>query len=321
MNKETGKQFRLGILILAGLILLAGAVYMIGIRQNLFGETLKLEAYFKNVNGLQSGNNVRFGGTDAGTVESVEVLNDTAIRVVILLEERYGKFIRVDAVASIGTDGLMGNKLINIINKPGSDAALVVDGSTIQSLQPVETDEMLRTLNETNTYVSDIALNLKNMTDRIGNNNSTIWKLLGDTVLSEVLDTTFRNFRQASKNIAVLSSELGQVVRDVNNSKGLFGTIMHDTLMADQLKNVMLALTQSGDQINAFSTELAKLSAELGQGAGPLGAMLSDSTMTDELRTSITNLKTSSEALVETLEALKKSPLLKKYFEEPKKKK
>ena len=60
------------------------------------------------------GNNVRFAGIDVGTVQRIEIISDTLVKVTMVLDNKVLKFIHKNAVASVGTDGLMGNKLINI---------------------------------------------------------------------------------------------------------------------------------------------------------------------------------------------------------------
>ena len=88
---------------------------MIGKNRNLFGATYVLKARFENVQGLVAGNNVRFSGIQAGTVKKVKILNDTVIEVTMIIETKMKTIIRKNAIASIGTDGLVGNKVVNII--------------------------------------------------------------------------------------------------------------------------------------------------------------------------------------------------------------
>ena len=85
-----------------------------GSKQNLFGSTFSISANFYNVNGLMQGNNVRYAGIDVGTVESITIINDTSVKVVMVIEKKIQPYIKKNALASIGTDGLMGNKLVNI---------------------------------------------------------------------------------------------------------------------------------------------------------------------------------------------------------------
>lgn len=121
MANETSKNIRVGLFVMIGTAFLIFALYLIGAKQNLFGSTFRLKAQFKNVNGLMAGNNVRFTGIDVGTVESVDILNDTTVNVTMVIEDKVQEFIKKNATAAVGTDGLMGNKLININAGDGMD--------------------------------------------------------------------------------------------------------------------------------------------------------------------------------------------------------
>src|SRR3546814_10707910 len=108
---------------------------MIGKNRNLLGGSFPLKAVVSNVNGLVPGNNVRYKGIDVGTVQSIGVENDTAIVVTMLIDNKMRPYIKRNAIASIGSDGLMGNKLINI-NSQSGHAEPVESGAIISSLKP-----------------------------------------------------------------------------------------------------------------------------------------------------------------------------------------
>src|SRR6478752_6018204 len=114
MAKQSISNVKLGIFVLSGLFILVFTLYMIGKNQNLFGNTFQLKARFDNVYGLMSGNNVRFSGIQIGTVRNVNIVNDTLIEVEMDVDEEVKKFIHKNAIASIGTEGIMGNKVVNI---------------------------------------------------------------------------------------------------------------------------------------------------------------------------------------------------------------
>lgn len=319
MENDTIKQFRLGLVLVTGTVLLASAMYLIGRNQNLFGSTIRLVTYFNNVSGLQPGNTVRFAGSDAGTVESVEVENDTAVQVVIILDTKFALHIRQDAMAAIGTDGLMGNKLINIINKPGSTAENVKEGSTVFTRRPVETDEMLRTLNQTNEYAEGVALNLKNVTDKISDSRGTLWKLLTDTSVAADAEEIFDNMNRSSRNIAELTAQLNTALTKINQGNGLLGTLLTDTLLPAQLQRTAFHLQVAGRQSEDATSDLLNFIRDIDQGKGTIGLLLRDSTMSGDLRTSITSFRQSARSLQQTLEAIQNIPLLKKYLDEEKK--
>ena len=162
MSSQSLRNTKLGLLVAIGTLFLIVAMYLIGDKQNLFGDTFKISADFNNVNGLTEGNNVRFGGINVGTIESVKITSDTTIRVVMLIEKESQDFIKKNSLASVGTDGLMGNKLINI-NSVSFPSESVQEGDVIGTLRPIETDEMIRTLNRTNEDIAVIVHNLKHI--------------------------------------------------------------------------------------------------------------------------------------------------------------
>ena len=114
MRTHTVNNLKLGAFVIAGLLFLIVMLYMVGRDQSLFGATFVIKARFENVQGLVYGNNVRFGGIQVGTVKKIDILADTVIEVVMIVDQKMKQFIHSNAIASIGTDGLMGNKVISI---------------------------------------------------------------------------------------------------------------------------------------------------------------------------------------------------------------
>ena len=114
MKKNTGNKIRLGIFVFIGIILFSTGIYFIGDQKQLFSTTFSIKGIFKNVNGLKIGNNVQFSGINVGTVSTIEIISDTSVSVNMTIEEGTRKFIRKNASAIIGAEGLMGNKIISI---------------------------------------------------------------------------------------------------------------------------------------------------------------------------------------------------------------
>jgi phospholipid/cholesterol/gamma-HCH transport system substrate-binding protein len=88
MKKTTSQKIRLG-LFYNGLLIFILATYLIGDKQNMFGKTSDLEAVFTNVNGLQLGNNVRYSRVNVGTVRGIEMINDTNIKVNMIIDNYF----------------------------------------------------------------------------------------------------------------------------------------------------------------------------------------------------------------------------------------
>src|SRR5262249_30970523 len=128
------RAFRLGVFIVLTLLILSLGVFLIGSREFLFSSTYRLRADFQNVAGLNNGADVRVGGIHEGTVQRIELPGrpDGKVSVVMKLRKTTRNIIRKDSVASIKTEGLLGNKYIQI--SLGSDKAEEVqDGDAIRS--------------------------------------------------------------------------------------------------------------------------------------------------------------------------------------------
>src|SRR5689334_4367905 len=254
MATRTINNIKLGVFVTAGLLLLILALYLIGRNRNLFGQNFLLKARFENVQGLTSGNNVRYAGIQVGTVKKVKILSDTLIEVTMLIEERMKPFIHKNDLASIGTDGLMGNRLINII--PAKDnAALVAENDILPIKRGADTETMLETLNKTNNNIALISQDLQQTVQRI-NSSKALWGILDDETLPENLRTSLLNIRKATGRAEVFATDLQTIMSDVKNGKGSLGAILTDTAIAIKLEEAIERIQSVGDHANELANEL-----------------------------------------------------------------
>jgi phospholipid/cholesterol/gamma-HCH transport system substrate-binding protein len=198
MKKKTGVSIKLGVFVTAGLILFITGVYVIGQKQRLFSDVFRISGVFNNVNGLQVGNNVRFSGINIGTVENITIISDTSVRVDMIIDEDVQKFIKKDATAIIGSEGLMGNKTVNIA--PGSISEKQIgDRDVIKTYKPVDFDAILGQLNTTTQNAALITDDLSAIMNTIRLGKGTIGRLFMDTTLAENLDQTIKNLKGGTK--------------------------------------------------------------------------------------------------------------------------
>ena len=203
MKKDTSFKIKLGIFISLGIVLFIVGIYFIGEKQQLFRSTFHLSAVFKDVSGLQAGNNVRLSGINVGTVENISIVSDTSIRVEILVDESIRKFIKKDAVASIGSEGLMGNKIL-ILNPGTGEKKGIEDNDIVQTIQPINMDDILISLKTTIDHTSSITSNLSKITSGIQSGKGTIGRLLTDKSLGQSFDSTFVNLKEGSAGFKIL---------------------------------------------------------------------------------------------------------------------
>lgn len=203
MKNDTSNKIRLGIFVTLGIVVFILGIYFIGERQQLFRSSFRVSGVFKDVAGLQAGNNVRFSGINVGTVEDIKIVSDTSVRVEILIDESTRKFIKKDAVASIGSEGLMGNKILII--SPGTGGKSVIENNdTVVTVQPINMDDILVSLKTTIDNTSLVTNDLSKITSNIQSGKGAIGRLLMDRSYAQNFDSTFVNLKAGSAGFKIL---------------------------------------------------------------------------------------------------------------------
>lgn len=319
MGAESAKNLRLGMFVLAGTLLLILTLYLIGVKQNLFGSTFTLRAEFHNVNGLMPGNNVRFTGIDIGTVESVEIINDSTVSVIMVIENKVQGFIKKNSLAAVGTDGLMGNKLVNIFSVQGP-GEVVEDGDLLKSKPALNTDDMLKTLNTTNNNIRDISLQIKTMVERLNSPNS-LWNILMDTTLAENVKQAIVSIKITGEKSAMITGDLSRIVKHVKEGKGSVGGLLMDTVLSSGLHQSIVNIKLISDTLATVSGDLSRISSGIREGKGTIGTLLMDTSFVGNLNKSMRNVERGTKGFDDNMEALKHNILLRGYFKKKAKEK
>jgi phospholipid/cholesterol/gamma-HCH transport system substrate-binding protein len=200
MPKEKNYKWKLGMFAVAALVLAVGAIYYIGKQKNKFGSVLHIDALFSSVSGLRVGSNVRFGGIDIGTVDGIGLVTDTTVQVQMVIQKDVQKFIKKDAKASIGSEGLMGDKVIVIA--PGTTGQpMVHDGDVLATVRPIETEAIMASLKTSADNAAIITSNLADISSRISSGKGALGKLLHDTTLSSNISSTVKNLKSSSQKL------------------------------------------------------------------------------------------------------------------------
>ena len=201
MNKEPGFQWKLGMFVIIGFALFVVSVYFIGKQKNLFGSTFQLSSQFKSVSGLKVGNNVRFSGINVGTVDGIEQVTDTSVKVYLVLEKNVQKFIKTDAKATISSDGLMGDKVLTIY--PGTSTnPMVKDNAEIVSRIPIEMDDVMANVKNSVDNISIITDQLAEFSYKLNNGKGALSKLMTDEKFGKELDATMTNLKTGTKGLS-----------------------------------------------------------------------------------------------------------------------
>ena len=285
MKKNTTNKMKLGIFISLGITVFILAIYFIGEKQQLFRSTFRLSGVFKNVGGLQAGNNVRLSGINVGTIDNVNIISDTSVRVVILVDESTRKFIKKDAVASIGSEGLMGNKVL-IINPGTGDKKIIEDNDTIATTQPTEIDEIMKSLKTTIDNTSSITGDLSKITKNVETGKGTIGRLIMDQSWRQKFDSTFTNLKEGSIGFKIFMDK------------------------AKDLDEILTSLKTTIANTNSITGDLSNITTNIQSGKGTIGRLLTDQSLGQNIDSTFINLKEGSVKLKELIEEAKDSWLL-----------
>jgi len=317
MKEESTNRLKLGAFVLLGITILILGLYYIGSKKNIFHSTISVSANFNNVGGLMPGNNVRFNGINVGTVSKVYAIADTLIKVEFNVDESQIQFISENIIASIGTDGLLGNKLINL--SPGKKGgAPIKEGFVLKSINPLQMDLALRTLTETNNNLKLISEDLKDISGKFAGNNSLL-KLFKDTVFSENVKTSVVNLKLMSDRAVSVTGDLSFITKGIKNGKGSIGALITDTLLSSQIKQTVVTFKKLSDSVAIISGDVSQIIKKINQGKGSVGVLLKDTMVVHNLNKSIMSIDTAAGNFNDNMEALKHIWPFKKYFKKEKK--
>lgn len=313
MAKTKLENLRLGIFVVLGTLLLLFAAYLVGNRQNMFGKTFDITATFKNASGLQNGNNVRFAGINVGTVKQIEMVNDTVIRVHMIIRDDMRNHIKKDAIASIGSNGLVGSMLINII--PGkATSALISPGDELQSSSKMGTQDMMSTLNVTNENAALLTAELLKVSQDLSQGRGTMGRLLNDTTMASDLQQTIANFKYTSNQANASMAALNKMLRNINFEKNAAGVLLSDSVSGKMMKNIIQNLETSSIEIKKMTQDLNTTIGVIKDGNGAINYLSKDTTLVNQLDRTMQNIEQGTERFNENMEALKHNFLTRGYF-------
>jgi len=304
MTKNSNYIWKLGMFVLIGLVLFVFTIYFIGKNQNLFGSTFHLKANFKNVSGLNIGNNVRFSGINIGTVKDIQFVSDSLVIVDMIIKEEVQKYIKTDATAMIGSDGLMGDKVLTI--SPGiTSTTIVKDNDVIASKNAIELEDLMKGLSKSVDNAEIITKELSEFALKINNGKGALNKVLTDDAFSKSIETTMTNLQTSSDEFVAFTKNL-------NDKDGTISKLMNNPFYAKSLERTLTNFEKSSNEIEAFTTKL-------NNGKGILSKLVTDERLAKSLDTTLIKIESGAIKLNEIEEAAKNNFLLRGYFKKQRK--
>jgi len=201
MDTHTQKfKVRLGLFIAGGIILFLGAIFIIGRQKNLFNPVFRLTTAFHSISGLQVGNNIRFSGINVGTVDNINIINDSTVQVDMLIRKQVQQFIKEDCEAAIGSEGIIGDRLL-IISQGSNGAPMIKEGQHLNSIEPVETDAIMASLKVSAGNAEIITEQLAYIMLKINSGSGTLGRLIQDSSIAENFSQTMTNLKKSTQGL------------------------------------------------------------------------------------------------------------------------
>ena len=313
MRKTTSEKLKLGILVSIGLLVFIAAIYFIGQRQNIFAKTFSVSTNFNNVNGLIKGNNVRYSGINVGTVKTISMINDSTINVTMVIEEKMIHHIKKDAIATIGTDGLVGNMIVNIIPGNGKEGG-ILPGDIIKSYTKIGTDDMLNTLSVTNENAALLTAKLLKVADAMADSKGTFGMLINDTLMSANLKQTINQLRITSLEANKAMKAINTIVNSINFNQSIAGVLLNDSIEAQKVKGIIYNLEVSSQDIKGVIANLNETITNAKEGKGVLNYLSKDEEFVKTLEQTLKNINEGTDKFNQNMEALKHNFLTRSYF-------
>ena len=314
MKNTNSQKLRLGLFVITGTVLFIVGVYLIGQRQNMFKKTFTISAYFQNVNGLQNGNNVRYSGIDIGTVKDITMVNDSTIKVEMSIEEKIISHIKKNAIATIGSDGLVGNMIVNIV--PGKGASEIIENENIiESYSKIGTDDILNTLNTSTENAAILTSDLLKITNSIAKGKGTIGVLLNDTIMAQDLKQSISNLKMASRGASNTITELNSIVSSLNTDDNtVLGMLLNDSISAGKLKIIVTNLETSSTEIETLLGNVNTVVDDFNSSDGTYNYIVKDTSLVNSLKSTLKNINEGTDKFNQNMEALKHNFLIRGYF-------
>ena len=218
--------------------------------------------------------------SNVGTVDNISIVNDSTVKVDMLIRQEIKQFIKSDCVVAIGSEGLIGDRLL-IITQGSPDAPLAGKNQQLASVEPVETDAIIASLQVTAGHVEVITKELAMVMLKVNSGRGTLGRLIHDSIIAQNINNTVANFQSSSK-------QLDDMMLSTKND----------------ISKIMTSFQATAGNAEGSTQQLEDIMVKLNTGTGTMSRLINDSTTSNNVDETILNLKNSSKSLDENMEEI-----------------
>jgi phospholipid/cholesterol/gamma-HCH transport system substrate-binding protein len=328
------RPWAVGLFVTLGLALFVAILFIIGNRQEAFTRKTTYQTQFRELSGLTEGAKVRVSGVDAGKIKKIELPRSASekFRLVLEVEAKLHPMIRTDSVASIATEGVVGNKYVEV-GRGSEQAAEAQPDTMLLSKEPFELSVIME---QANGLLKDVKATIGDVRGRVDTSLDSITRTV-DRADGLVLDVS-PNVRKITRDSSHITGNVDSLVTDLNAGKGPVGLLLRDEETRRQLQAAMENLRQTSMKANDAAghanqliadfqsrglaektqTTLANAQSVTEQLNSTLREALAEDTMGEDgasnIRQSLSNFNRTSANLADDTEALKHNFFFRGFF-------
>jgi phospholipid/cholesterol/gamma-HCH transport system substrate-binding protein len=293
-----------GAFVLGGVLLFALGLFFIGDRRMLFDERFEVYAEFAEIAALDNGAKVRVAGMDAGEVENIRVPSGPGgrFRVRMRVREDLHPLIRLDSVASIQNDGLVGNKFVQI-DSGSEQAPLVPDQGTIRSREPFDIADLMEKMSDTVDTVTAMIVDVKANLDTALHSVSWVAKDAQD-----LMNDMSKDVRVILTSTQRVTADLTAIVSGVRQGKGTIGKLVNDDALYTSVKGIMSDAERAVANVREASEQAKGAIADFRGEGGPAKGLAGS------LQQTLASARDAMSDLAENMEALKRNFFFRRFF-------
>ena len=293
-----------GAFVLGGILLFAVGLFLIGNRRMMFQDSFEIYAEFSKIAALDKGATVRVAGMDAGEVQTIHVPTSPAqrFRVKMRVWSDLHPLIRLDSVASIQNDGLVGNKFVQI-ESGSEESPIVPNRGTIQSREPFDFTDLLQKMNDTIDTVNTTIIDLKGEMDEALTTISTTTRAA--QVLVEDVGRDARAIMASGQRV---TADLQVIVAGVRDGRGSVGKLLNDDVLFQNAKKIAADAERAVADLREAAQQAKAAVADFRGEEGPVRGL------TGNLQQTLASARDVMADLADSTEALKRNFLFRGFF-------
>ncbi len=251
------RKVKVGIFLIGGAIVFTIGLFLIGNHNQLFAHHVEVYTQFAAINSIQGGAKVRVSGMDAGEVSDVQIPKQPSgkFRVTLQVEQKFHPIIRQDSVATIQTEGMVGNKFVNI--EKGTNESPECDRCTLPSEEPVEMSQLMVEAKGVMKTAQGSIADLRQHADRTIDN-------IGDAGAhaDEMIVAMRGNLEKIASNAVNVTSGVNGIVSDIRQGKGVAGKLLTDPHVATDVQTTIANAKSTTENLNQASGEANTIIAD-----------------------------------------------------------